>query len=183
MPFLVCVIAMPAAGLLLGLWLLLRGMWFRAVRGRLLAWAVERPGQLGRGLPGLPTMERSPITRRLLLAAFWVCAPIGMFLLPLGAIITLFAVAMQDWDFALGMLAVAGVGAVFTGIAWAIRRWDERSDGVDAALGDALRWVGQSDRSVVAPQSRTYAAMWRRRSTIGEIQPLSEPEPPESAGR
>ena len=138
---------------LFGLSLLLRSMWHRQIRGRLIDWAVGRPGQLGRGLPGLPDgIGRSPVARKRSWAVVWVFGPIGAFMVPVGVLVCLIALVTADWDFLLGMLGFLGVGLVLGGTAWLILRHLSATDNDDVYINGFLHWVGTPPKDSGAPR-------------------------------
>lgn len=145
----VCVVTMALAlgGLVASTFL--RGLRKGRVRRALLNWAVDRPGQLARGLPGWDAdspLAAPPPGSTLLKIVKWVFGAIGAFGLGTGAVVLLIAVVTVDWDFARVMAIWVGCSAILAGAAWAIHRFVERADAVDAAADAGLVWVWQGRR-------------------------------------
>ncbi|MBO1031538.1 hypothetical protein IPV09_09340 [Tessaracoccus sp. SD287] len=115
-------------------------------RAAQLEWASHRPGQFGRGLPGLSGntfVVPGGAARTGRLAAGLVT--LGLFTGGAGAVLGYLAV--QEGDLTLVgtglLLVVLGLGAAWVG--WRIPGWERRRDARDAAEFRALAWRAPRD--------------------------------------
>lgn len=95
----------------------------RAREKVLVAWAVERPGQLGRGIPALRTDPGSGVVLVPLVRVVAVLLGIlGVFLTPVAAVAAVISLVTLDWDFLLAMLGLTAAGLVAATLAWLLWR-------------------------------------------------------------
>lgn len=141
--FLICVALFPLAGIALVVRNSLAGLLKRRQRGALLRWAVPRPGQLARGLPGWPpdAGDVEPPVVPWLVIGKWIGIVLGGFALPVGAIMTLLGLILRDSE----MWGVVGVlyavGAFGAGLGWALHRLAMRLKRADQLADAGLAWV------------------------------------------
>lgn len=143
--FLVSAITFPLAGLGLVLRNWLVGVRKRRIREALLDWAVERPGQLARGLPGWGTDASAagltPAASVVLNLLKWAFGIGGIFFGPIGVVVLLLGLAFQERaSLEIGGLLTGG-GLVLLGLAWLIRYLMQRMQQKDALLDAGLHWV------------------------------------------
>lgn len=161
--FTAAVLSFPIAGGLL----VLRNLTYRRrderVRAALIEWAMDRPGQLARGLPG--SIPRSKRQRQLAGAigsginplvtiVVWTLGVIGA----VGAVVGLIALAFsvllppRDWQFAGTMTIWVGISGAVLGTAVLIHRAAGRAALRYAVLSDALDWVWEDSFAEVGDQ-------------------------------
>lgn len=146
--FMVSVITFPLAGLGLVLRNWLVGVRKRRIREALLDWAVERPGQLARGLPGwgsdASAAGLTPAASVVLNLLKWAFGIGGIFFGPIGLLMLLIGLVLRER----ASLEIGGVltggGLVLLGLAWLIRYLMQRMQQSDALLDAGLRWVWEA---------------------------------------
>ncbi|OYN86356.1 hypothetical protein [Parenemella sanctibonifatiensis] len=111
----------------------------RRLRPALLDWAVERPGQLGRGLPGLRgSGSEGEMGRRILWAVGILGAIVAAFMVPVSAIAFLTSL-LPPWD-GEWMLTAAALLAGSLLLAYGIYRLARHLLGRDTGEEEAFAW-------------------------------------------
>ena len=122
----------------------------RAREKALVAWAVERPGQLGRGIPALRTDAGSGVIVVPLRVVAVLLGVGGVFLAPVAKVAALIALGTLDWDFLLVTLGLAAVGLVAVTLAWLLWRAASALRGRDLRRRRALAGRFVADQGVAA---------------------------------
>ncbi len=139
--FIISVISFPLAGIGLLLRNSLHGLRKRRQRAALLRWAVERPGQLARGLPGWPTGGGDPPVSGWLNLGVWVGGMLGALAGLFGFAILLIGLANGDDQAMLAGPVIMVVAAVAGVLAIVARRAHRRVLHDDRWADAGLRWV------------------------------------------
>lgn len=161
--FTTILLSLSALGLLLVTVAMVGAIFGMAVRDRrarpaLIEWAVERPGQLGRGLPGLTGAGSSRATvRTVLWVGFWVGVLIAFFSVPVWGVALVTSIFGERLSWILTCLGFFVGSVLLVFVLFRLSKYLVRADARDERDAAAFTWRWARSRTL-APGRRGIGA-------------------------